>query len=388
MNPTNVTTMARRSPQPVLDTHVHLWDPTQKSRAVSPLLRIFGFSRSIGMMEGLIDWIAMKVFPADAKAFYGTARYVTHPYLPSPQLETDIGKTTNVVGYVHVEADWQGDPVDETKWLLTLQPTRTSSSSEDDTPKLVAIVARADLEAPDVGRVLDSHLAVSDLVVGIRQVLYCHPSPGILNAVERSDLMSDVQWRLGFEELGKRGLAFETVLYSDQLEDLANLTETYPDQKVVLCHGGLPVGVAGPFQGIGETEEERAQVFTKWKRGMQRLAASANVTVKISGLLQPCCGFGFERRGEDEPVDVVEVVSGLRRLIDFILDTFGPERCMFGSNFPVEKASVSYNVLYEAMVRITDGRSDEFRRQLFHDTAVRHYRIDQRADTAHAVSGD
>lgn len=377
-------TMSSSPPPPLLDTQVHLWDPTQESRAFSSLVRTFGFSRSIGL-PSLIDRIAMLVFPADAKAFYGTPRYVTRPYLPSPQLETDIGKT-NVVGYVHVEADWQGDPVDETKWLLTLQQPR------GDAPKLEAIVARADLAAVDVGHVLDAHLAVSDLVVGIRQCLYWHPNPGILNAVERSHLMSDTQWRRGFEELGKRGLAFETVVYSGQLEDLFNLTETYPDQKVVLCHGGLPVGVAGPFQGVGETEEKRAQVLTKWKRGMQRLSASANVIVKISGLLQPCCGFGFERRGEDDPVGVDEVAYGLQPLVDFILDTFGPERCMFGSNFPVEKASVPYDVLYEALTRITARRSDAFRRQLFHDTAARHYHFRQKvcgtADTAYAVSGD
>ena len=140
---------------------------------------------------------------------------------------------------------------------------------------------------------------------------------------------------------------------------------------------GTPGGVGGPFRVQGQTASEREAIRGRWQEGMARVAENANVSVKLSGLTMPVCGFGYERR-EQEPT-VEEVRDALKPLIDFVIEVFGVKRCMFASNFPVDKVSQSYAVLFDAFLAITEDRTPQERQQLFRDNAARFYGVESRA---------
>ncbi len=348
----------------ILDTHVHLWDPRNTPRAVTPLVRLLGFS------PRLIDWVARRLFPRDVTAFYATPKHVTRAYLPA---DFDADRAHQPVrGLVHIEAGWTdkgpAGPVGETRWLDDLSPSGAG--------RVQAIIVHVDLTQPDVADVLDAHLDASDRVRGARDVLAWHPSKRIMSSAAAPHLTSDPQWRAGFEQVVQRGLSFEATCYNTQLAELAALARAYPEQSMMLCHLGTPIGVAGPFGGVGNTAAERDVIVGSWKVAMARLAECANVHVKLSGLGMPICGFGFEQR--ETPPTAAEVADAFEPLVSFAIKTFGVRRCMFGSNFPIDKVSMPYSVLVEAMLAITASYTEDEQRQLFEGNGLRYYRVGTR----------
>ncbi|MEO0495177.1 MAG: amidohydrolase family protein, partial [Actinomycetota bacterium] len=162
------------------------------------------------------------------------------------------------------------------------------------------------------------------------------------------------------------------------LDELARLADDVAMATMVLDHMGTPVGLAGPHGGQGETDAARAQILDDWHAGLVAVAEHRNVHCKLSGLLMPICGFGFHER--DTTPTVGEVVDALGPHIEFGIQTFGVERCMFASNFPMDKVSVDYEVLWDAFMQIIANAGLDAGEQaaLLADNAAAFYRLEQR----------
>jgi L-fuconolactonase len=145
--------------------------------------------------------------------------------------------------------------------------------------------------------------------------------------------------------------------------DLAN---AFPDTLIVLNHVGGPIGV-GPYTG------KRQAVLREWRRGIVALAACPNTFVKLGGLGMPLAGFSWHERSR--PPGSAELAEAMAPYFNWCIEKFGPDRCMFESNFPVDKTSYSYTIIWNAFKRIAEDYSPRERAALFHDTAVRVYRL-------------
>lgn len=241
----------------------------------------------------------------------------------------------DLVKSVHIEAV-AADPVGETRWLQGLA---------DRTGFPHAIVARAELQAPDVEATLAAHAQFANLR-GIRHIVNWHRDPR-LAFTGRSDLLRDPAWLAGFGLLGKYGLSFDLQLYPSQMKDARDLARRNPDTLIVLNHAGMPV-------------DPDPDGIAAWRSGMKRLAAADNVVAKISGL-------GM--------VDHRWTVDSIRPFVRHTIDCFGTERTMFGSNFPVDGLYSSFATLYRAFEAVIADLSEAEQDRLFHANAVRHYRL-------------
>jgi len=283
----------------------------------------------------------------------------------------------NVVATVFVEcmsmyrADGPEEfrPVGETEFV---NGVAAMSASGRYGPARVAagIVSYADLTLGErVGPVLDAHIAASPRFRGIRHAAGWDASPDVRNSHTNPPpgLFGAAAFRRGFRELGRRDLSFDAWLYHPQLREVTALARAFPDTAIVLDHFGGPLGI-GPYAG------RRAEVFAQWKEAIREVAGCPNVVAKLGGLVMPINGFGFHRA--DRPATSAELVGATRDWYLHAIDCFGPGRAMFESNFPVDKASRAYHVLWNAFKSLTRGFSAANRAALFHDTAARVYRID------------
>lgn len=234
-----------------------------------------------------------------------------------------------------------------------------------------AIVGHVDLMLGDaVGAVLDEELAAGrGRLRGIRQQL-AHDAGTVGRHVKHMpprDRMNEPQFRRGLAQLVSRGLHFEAWLYHHQLRDLAALARALPDLTIVLNHAGGRIGVE-------ELRAQSADVIAAWRADLEALAALDNVVLKIGGLGMAVFGFGFEQGARPATSD--ELLPAWQPLIAECIELFGPDRCMFESNFPVDRQSCSYRALWNAYKRATAALSPAERLALFSGTATRVYRID------------
>jgi predicted TIM-barrel fold metal-dependent hydrolase len=240
------------------------------------------------------------------------------------------------------------------------------------TPRLCAgIVAHADLMlGAEVAALLEAHQAVSPTRLrGVRQCTAWDPDPQLVFPTlgTHQGMMNDARFRAGFAALARFGLRFDAWLYHAQLGELEALARAFADTTIVLDHVGTPLGV-------GRFADAQAAVFTEWQEAMRPLAACPNVIVKLGGLGMPFCAPRW--MGNNRGRALSESMADATR--DYYLraiDLFTPARCMFESNFPVDKAATSYRALWNSFKRITDGFSAADRAQLFHDTAARVYAL-------------
>jgi predicted TIM-barrel fold metal-dependent hydrolase len=233
------------------------------------------------------------------------------------------------------------------------------------------IVSRADLlEGASVAEVLERHVrAGNGRFKGIRHAAAFDPSPDIRrgHAAPPAGMLGMAKFREGFAKLAEMDLTFEAWVYHPQIPEVAALADAFPPARIVLDHVGGPLGI-GPYA------DKRAEVFEVWRRDIRALAQRPNVFVKLGGLGMPICGFGFHRR--DPKPDSAEIAQAWRPYIETCIEAFGPERGMLESNFPVDRASCEYDVLWNALKRITFGASEDEKTQLFKGTARRFYRLD------------
>ncbi len=174
----------------------------------------------------------------------------------------------------------------------------------------------------------------------------------------------------GFKHLAPLGLSFETWLYHPQLDDVPPLAKAFPNTTMILNHFGGPLGV-GPFAGQAD------EIFEYWKPKIDAIAQYPNMHAKLGGLNMRINGFAWEDR--PLPPTSEELAAATRRWFEYVIERFGPERCLFESNFPVDKLSCSYGVLWNSFKRIAAGCSADEKAALFHDTAARVYRLDGNA---------
>ncbi len=177
--------------------------------------------------------------------------------------------------------------------------------------------------------------------------------------------MLDPVFRQGFACLHPLGVSFDAWLYHPQLSDIADLLKQFPDTNVILNHVGGPLGVP--------PHENRKETFEVWRRNVLALVPFTNMSVKLGGLGMVHCGWDFHFR--DTPPSSEELAKEWRPYIETCIEAFGVNRCMMESNFPVDKQSCGYGVLWNALKRITSGASAAEKKALYHDTAARVYRL-------------
>ena len=232
------------------------------------------------------------------------------------------------------------------------------------------IVGNADLLlGAEVGAVLDAHLqAAPGRFKGVRNASVYHPDPRARGSLANPPpgLLLDAQFRRGFACLAPRGLSFDAWLYHTQLSDLADLAEAFPGTTIVLNHVGGPIGI-GPYAG------QREAVFTEWQDSISQLARCQNVRVKLGGLGMRV--FGFDFASHDQPPDSQALALAWAPYVMACIEAFGPGRCMFESNFPVDKGTASYVVIWNAFKRITAALGADERQALFSHTAAGVYGI-------------
>ena len=263
-------------------------------------------------------------------------------------------------------------PVGETEFFDSVA-AQAAADSNISTLVAAAIVGHADLRLGDrVTPVLEAHLAASpDRFRGIRHSTTWDASENI-----RSDapagLLSDSAFRRGFACLQRYGLSFDAWLYHPQLAELVDLARAFPNVMIVLDHIGGPLGV-GPYKG------KRDEIFGVWSVGIAALSTCPNVAVKLGGGGSTRSGYDWHERAVRP--HSVELANAIAPYFDFCLEKFGVHRCMFESNFPVDKASYSYVAIWNAFKRITQSYSLDERKALFHETAARAYRLPVAAAT-------
>lgn len=315
---------------PIIDSHHHLWDrPSQRP----------------------------------------TESYVGENYLQ------DASAGHRIVGSVYVECNsmYRMDspvalrPVGETDYVNALakrlgasQPVRLCS----------AIVGYADLTLGDaVDEVLLAHLATAPARFrGIRQTTAWDADPQLhykhLTIAPRQLLATS--FRRGIARLAARDLSFDVWAFHPQLPEVFDLARAFPDLTVVVDHLGGPLG-------IGRYANERAEALTHWRRYIRALASCPNIYMKLGGMAMHCIGLDF--KASPKPPDSDTLIAGTQDFYSHAIDCFGPSRCMFESNFPVDKESVPASVLWNSFKKIAARYSAAERGELFAGTAARVYRI-------------
>jgi predicted TIM-barrel fold metal-dependent hydrolase len=236
-----------------------------------------------------------------------------------------------------------------------------------------AIVGHADLLlGSDVDAVLEAHRAASPRRFrGVRHSAAWDASDEIRRSHSDpppSMLLRD-EFREGFARLAGHDLRFEAWLFHPQIPELTDLAKAFPGTPIVLDHVGGPLGI-GPFAG------RREEILESWRADMAALASCSNVMVKLGGLAMPINGFGWHK-GE-RPPSSLELADSFAPYFQHCIEQFGAERCMFESNFPVDKASCSYAILWNSFKRVVSDRTLAEKAALFHDNAARFYHL--RAD--------
>jgi predicted TIM-barrel fold metal-dependent hydrolase len=233
------------------------------------------------------------------------------------------------------------------------------------------IVGTADLRAgAEVARVLDAQIAAGGgRFRGIRFITKWD-SDADLNTGRYQPprgLMQDREFRAGFATLAPRKLSFDSMVYHPQLLELAELARAFPDTTIVLNHiGGL---IAWTRNYLARNEEAIAQ----WRSSMAKLAKCPNVFVKLGGLGMPYLGLGLDKL--EAPASSARLAETWGRFFEHCIDKFGPERCMFESNFPPDRESADYPIIWNAFKRIAAGYSADEKRALFQGAAAKAYRL-------------
>jgi predicted TIM-barrel fold metal-dependent hydrolase len=247
-------------------------------------------------------------------------------------------RSQDLVKSVHIQAEIEPSrAVDETVWLQGIADRHGFPHG---------IVAWAPLHEGDAAEpVLEAH-ARHPNVRGIRQLLNWHPDP-TKSQCARADYLTDPRWQAGYALLAKYGMSFDLQVYPIQMHDAAALASQFSNTPIIVNHTGLP-------------RDRDPASLDQWRRGMRTLAERPHVSAKISGL------------GVTDPDWTVD---SLRPFVLETIEIFGVDRCMFASNFPVDKAYSSFDVLYDAFRSITRNFSAAEQHALFHASAERLYRL-------------
>ncbi len=308
---------------------------------------------------------------------FRTSRLPYQRYL-LPELIADINSGHNVRSTVFVEARSmyrshgleEMRPVGEVEFVQGLAAA-SASGVYGPSRAAASIVGHANLNlGDDVRPVLESLRAASpNRFRGIRHTVTWDPHPEVENtsAYNMPGQLGSDNFRSGARVLAGMGLTLDSWLYFPQLPELAAFARAVPDLNIILCHIGGLLRV-GPYANRDD------EVLATWRSGIADVAACPNVNVKLGGIGMPRTGFDWYAR--TKPIGSEELAESMAPFMNYCIEQFGPSRCMFESNFPVDKVGYSYNVLYNAFKRLSEGYSDIERAAMFHDNAVRIYRVE------------
>lgn len=248
-----------------------------------------------------------------------------------------MARDQNIVGSVHVEANWDpADPVGETEWLDQL-----------DRPDGIAAryVAYAPLLDARAAEILERH-AAHRRVVGIREILSWHPDPA-KRRVPDNERFANRIWRGNLARLASHRFSFDLLVSPWQLGDVRRLADDFPDITFVLNHCGSPM-------------DRDADGMRRWRDGLASVARAGNVAIKIS-----------------DPVayDPDWTFNSLADVMLRVIDTFGPSRSMFASDYPVAQLHIGFVEWLDVFQRVAARFDADEQRAMFHDNAVAYYRM-------------
>ena len=297
----------------IVDAHHHLWDLENKQTSYA--------------------WLMV----SEGEAFFGDYGAIRKSYKLEDYLQD--AKNQNLVKSVHVQAEHDDDkPVNETAWLQKVADAHPSHLPN-------AIVAFADFSKKNVSEILDQHQEFKN-TRGIRQILsYNEEEPKYSHASQ--DFMKNISWVENFKEIRNRNLSFDIQIYKHQMEDAYSLAKKYDDVLFILNHTGEP---------CYQTDE----YIQSWSESMNKIAQCENIVTKISGL------------GMFDPNWTTE---STKIFVERTIDIFGINRCMFASNFPVDKIFNTFDNYWNSFKTITKNYSDNDKQMLFSSNAEKYYRI-------------
>ncbi len=334
---------------PIIDPHHHLWD------------------RPAALLAAL---------PPPRHGFEHVMRRVPRYLLD--ELGADLKRGHNVIATVFLECGsmYRADgppemrPVGETEFVNGVA-AMSASNLYGPSRVCAGIVGHANLTlGAAVKEVLEAHIAAGGgRFRGIRHSASWDADPDVLWPQARGrvpGLYREDAFREGFAWLAPLGLSFDAWLLEPQLGDLIDLARAFPETHIVLDHVGTPLGIAS-YAG---RREER---FPVWRDRIRDLAQSPNVFVKLGGLAMVFPGFPSFM--SEPPASSQQLAGEWKPYIETCIEAFGPKRCMFESNFPVDIGSCQYDVLWNALKRIAAGASAEDKAALFAGTARDFYRL-------------
>jgi predicted TIM-barrel fold metal-dependent hydrolase len=293
-------------------------------------------------------------------------------------LLADMGSGHNIVATVFVQCRSMHRatgpdafrPVGETEFVNGV--AAMSASGFYGQAKICAgIVGHVDLRNGEKSReVLEAHIrAGGGRFRGIRHITAYDPDPTLMNPAYAPPpgLMYDADFRRGFACLAPLNLSFDAWLYHPQIGDVTALAQAFPATMICLNHVGGPLAI-GAYAG------RRSEVFADWSKSIRALAACPNVVVKLGGMAMRINGWDFHTQAEPPSSD--ELAAAWKPYVETCIEAFGASRCMFESNFPVDKGSYGYAAFWNACKILANAASGAEKTELFSGTAARFYRLD------------
>jgi len=258
-------------------------------------------------------------------------------------------------------------PVGETEFVAEIASQAASDYSQ---AQISGIIGHANMMlGSNVKEVLELHVEKGNgLFRGIRHAggwdsdervknAHSHPTPHIY--------LED-KFQEGLQELSSMNMVFDTWHYHNQIKDLTKLAKNLPELIIVHDHFGGPLGI-GPYK------DKREEIFVQWQEDIHELSQCNNVYSKLGGLAMPVNGWDWHKRALPATSD--EIITEQSRYYHYTLECFGSERCMFESNFPVDKQSVSYHVIWNAYKKLVKDFDEKTKDDLFYNTAEKVYKL-------------
>ncbi len=296
------------------------------------------------------------------------------PHYELPDLWADTA-THNVQKTVYLQC-WEGYRTSGPEELLVVGETEwvdgiaAEARKQPQKAQVAAMIGTAELRlGARVREVFDAHLAASKLFRGVRQIAAWDASDLLMSMPDLTDgnLYGQPAFREGFKVLADMDLVYDGYHYYHQTPYFAALARAFPSVPMVLNHLGTPLGI-GPYAGRRDTD-----IRDQWRRDLADIAKCPNVVIKLGGLAMPWCGFGWETAARPPSSD--QMVAEQGDWYHYAIEQFGPERCMFESNFPVDKCAISYGVLWNAFKKMAARYTEAEKDAMFYGTASRVYRL-------------
>lgn len=348
---------------PLIDPHIHQWDPYNTPHAAAFAVKLFG------QRPFLLDKMVRLVKPKDLIDTVGLTEHITRPYLPE-DYKNDLGPYA-VEQVVHIEASWAKHKgkgvVGETEFIESLP-------FNEDTVKLGGIVATADPRDSNFKKILKLHQKASKRLRGIRRMAAFHEDKGVHNWTDTPHLYTQKKFLKGFEQLAQHNLSFDAWVYSQQITDVIELAKSFPETSIVLDHLGTPAGLFGKVgQNTGLSKTARENIFYQWQEDIAELSTLPNVYAKMSGLFMPVLGHQFYKK--KQLASKQQIIDLVTPLILHALESFGTYRVMFASNFPMDRVNTSLINLIDAFSDIVMQYDENALEKVFHHNAKQFYRL-------------